>query len=67
MNLRIKKEHLGKIVINTRKKFVLTADLSQKELVYIKNHIGETFVEDVPVKVTKKKSYSKNKINDNDK
>jgi len=77
MQLKIKKEYLGKIVINTRRKLVLTADLSQNELNYIKNHINSEFVEGVKTKTSTNKStdtlervkkevksYSKNKVND---
>jgi hypothetical protein len=44
--LRIKKEHLNKRIGKTNRIYVLSADLSQKELEFVRDHISIAFVEE---------------------
>ena len=70
MELRIKKEHLGKIIGRGNDTYILTSDLSQKQLMFIKNMVSSSFVEDViekpievldePIEVKPKKKKKKN-------
>lgn len=47
--LRIKKEHLGKVILRGQSKFILSEDLTQQEILYVKNMISSEFVEEVKV------------------
>jgi len=44
--LRVKKKHLGKRITNGNEEIILTKELTQKELLYIKNMIGSDYVEE---------------------
>lgn len=44
--LRIRKEHIGKRVGNGNTLYILTEDLTQKQLLYIKNMVADAFVEE---------------------
>lgn len=45
--LRLKKEHAGKIIAKGNETLTLSDDMSQKQLLYVKNMISAGFVEDV--------------------
>jgi len=45
---RIKKQHLGKVIVKGNQRIELTEDLSQKQILFIKNIISKDFVEVVP-------------------
>ena len=45
--LRLKKEHIGKVITKGNDRITLTEEMSQKQLLYVKNMISAEFVEDV--------------------
>jgi hypothetical protein len=60
--LKIKKKYLGKTLMKDGTKVLLHKDLTQKELIYIKNNFGEILVQEIKeVEVEIKKEDDKNK------
>ena len=58
---RIKIEHLGKVIVKGNQRIELTEDLSQKQILFIKNIISKDFVEVVPEVVVETEEKPKTK------
>ncbi len=62
MQLRIRKQHINKYVHKGSHTFKLDENLTQKQLLFIKNMISSDFIESIPeVKKTVKKNANDNK------
>jgi predicted metal-binding transcription factor (methanogenesis marker protein 9) len=55
MAFRIKKEHLGKRIVKGNETFILNENLSDNEILYVKNMLSSEFVEQYDVKQEKAK------------
>jgi hypothetical protein len=44
--IRIKKEYIGRVIIKGSNKYELTEDMTQKQILFIKNMVSPHFIED---------------------